>query len=104
MSHIVEIDLQDNLLYKWSELAVLTTSIPGLKSLQLHGNKFQLLTEDIVLHQLPPAPCFRNITILALNACNIKSWSSMVRMLCSLIQVEAKKKGVFIFNAHLSSF
>ena len=45
--HFKEIDLQDNLIYKWSEVANLTAQAPILTTLLLHGNKMQLLTADI---------------------------------------------------------
>ena len=73
--HFTEIDLQDNLLWKWSDLALLAIQIPGLQTLQLHGNKMQALTAQVV-DQLPIL-CFQNVKALALNSCNISSWSSI---------------------------
>ena len=73
--HFTEIDLQDNLLWRWSDLAGLAIQIPVLSTLQLHGNKMQNLTPE-VLERLPPLS-FQGIRVLALNACNISSWSSI---------------------------
>lgn len=73
--HFTDIDLQDNLLWQWSELACLATQVPGLRTLQLHGNKMQQLAPEIVA-LLPPL-CFQGLRVLALNACNISSWAAV---------------------------
>lgn len=73
--HFTDIDLQDNLLWKWSELASLAVQVPGLCTLQLHGNKMQPITEEVT-KGFPPLS-FHGIRVLALNACNIRSWASM---------------------------
>ena len=44
--HFIEVDLQDNLLSNWDEVATLCSHIPGLKSLQLHGNKIKNVPPD----------------------------------------------------------
>lgn len=80
--HFTEIDLQDNLLYKWSEIEKLTSQIPNLSTLLLHGNKFQTLSDEI--HASLPQTSFTNLRVLALNACNIHSWHE-VRLLESLM-------------------
>jgi hypothetical protein len=51
-SHLTEVDLQDNLLWQWSEVANLSKQMPGLRTLLLHGNRFQQLNIEIV-NQLP---------------------------------------------------
>lgn len=73
--HFTDIDLQDNLFWQWSEVSALAVQIPGLRTLQLHGNRMQSLTPE-VLAQLPPL-CFQGIRVLALNACNITSWAAV---------------------------
>ncbi len=75
VGHVVEIDLQDNLLHKWSELAVLTVRVPGLKTLLLHGNRMQAVTPSVTAAL--PNLCFEGLRTLALNACGITSWSSI---------------------------
>ena len=84
--HFTDIDLQDNLLWRWSDLASLAIQVPGLRTLQLHGNKMQSLTPD-VLDQLP-ALCFQGIRALALNACNISSWASIQSLESTLPLIE----------------
>jgi len=74
-SHFVDIDLQDNLLWKWSELASLAVQVPGMRTLQLHGNKMQNVSPEIIAEL--PSLCFRGLRVLALNACNISSWGSI---------------------------
>eukprot|EP01035_Chromulina_nebulosa_P017427 gene17427-22979_t len=51
--HFKSIDLQDNLVYKWSEIAFLCSQVPSLNSLFLHGNKFEPLN-SLVYNNLPP--------------------------------------------------
>eukprot|EP00605_Chrysophyceae_sp_TOSAG23-4_P002946 GSChrysophyteH1.ASY1.ANO1.3244.1 assembled CDS len=75
--HVVEVDLQDNLLYKWKDISTLMSSLPGLRKLQLHGNKMQPFTSAIS-ETLPTKPCFGNLSVLALNACGVTTWSSVL--------------------------
>lgn len=86
IGHVVEVDLQDNLLYKWSELAVLTVNVSGLKTLLLHGNRMQEITQAVA-DALPPL-CYSGLRTLALNACNIKSWASIQRLAPFLPNIE----------------
>lgn len=77
-SHLIEVDLQDNLLWEWSEISNLTVQMPGLRTLLLHGNMMQPLTTSITLSL--PTGCFKGLRVLALNNCCIKSWS-MIQLL-----------------------
>eukprot|EP01038_Epipyxis_sp_PR26KG_P017453 gene17453-24143_t len=72
-SHLIEIDLQDNLLWQWEEITLLAVQVPNLSSLLLHGNKMEALVPD----SLPKLASFPNLRVLALHSCNIKSWSSI---------------------------
>jgi hypothetical protein len=47
-AHLVEVDLQDNLLSEWTEIATLGRQLPDLSILMLHGNKFQKITESTI--------------------------------------------------------
>lgn len=86
IGHVIEVDLQDNLIYKWSELATLTACVPGLQTLLLHGNRMQDVTPQIAA-SLPPL-CYSNLRTLALNACSINSWASMHRLAQFLPAIE----------------
>lgn len=72
MSHIDDVDLQDNLLWQWDEVRSLCRQVTGLRSLQLHGNKMQPFVPSVCREW--PMDCFQNIRVLALNACGITSW------------------------------
>jgi len=74
--HLTEIDLQDNLIWKWREVANFCKFLPRLQSLQLHGNKMQAVTPAIVASLEPDV--FRNLHVLALNGCGIKSWDGFI--------------------------
>lgn len=50
--HFKEIDLQDNLLYQWTDLVSLCLQLKELRSILLHGNKFQPLT-TVILNMIP---------------------------------------------------
>jgi len=84
--HFTEIDLQDNLLWQWSEIASLAVQIPGLNTLLLHGNRMQELS-PLVTDSLPTL-CFRGIKVLALNACNISSWAGIQALESFLPSIE----------------
>ena len=77
--HFVEVDLQDNLLYKWNDVAFLTNEIEGLQTLLLHGNRMESLTSSILTDINTSYPsAFNSLRTLALNACKISSWSSIL--------------------------
>lgn len=46
--HLVEVDLQDNLLWKWREVFHLGSQLPVLRNLLLHGNKFEPVTPPLI--------------------------------------------------------
>jgi Leucine-rich repeat (LRR) protein len=73
--HLVEIDLQNNLLWRWEDVSVLGLEVPGLGVLLLHGNRLQPITETVVASLNPS--CFTRLRVLALNSCDIKSWGSV---------------------------
>ncbi len=79
---MVEIDLQDNLLWRWDEVIRLGVEVPALRALLLHGNKMEPLTCSVI--ERFPANCFANLQVLALNGCNIRSWQQ-VQMLEPLL-------------------
>lgn len=74
-AHIIEVDLQDNLIWDWMEVFSLVSQMPSLKSLLLHGNKF--LPLSLELSQTFPKGGLCNILRLALNNTGIKSWVSI---------------------------
>ena len=77
--HFVEVDLQDNLLYKWNDVAFLTNEIEGLQTLLLHGNRMENLTSSILTDINTSYPsAFNSLRTLALNGCKISSWSSIL--------------------------
>ncbi len=53
ISHVNEVDLQDNLLWKWNEVARIGQQIPGLKVLLLHNNRMEQMT-SAVASSFPP--------------------------------------------------
>ena len=85
-SHFVEVDLQDNLLWQWKELASLTSQMPLLETLLLHGNKMQPLS-SAVLSAVQPGS-FAKLRVLALNHCNVGSWASVMLLQPYLSAVE----------------
>ncbi len=48
ISHLVEVNLQNNLLWKWQDVSLLGAELPNLSVLLLHGNKFQSLNAETV--------------------------------------------------------
>jgi tubulin-specific chaperone E len=72
---VTEIDLQDNLLWEWKEIASLSKQLPQLSTILLHGNKMQQLSPSVMLNI--PSDSMRGLKVLALNSCNIKSWTSL---------------------------
>lgn len=77
-SHLVEIDLQDNLLSSWKEIGCLTSQLPSLTTLLLHGNHLEPFSEE-ALSSLPMG-CLDGLRVLALNGCHLTSWMEI----CSL--------------------
>ena len=75
-SQFKEIDLQENLIFEWIEIAHFSLYLPSLQSILLHGNKLQMITNEIALGL--PAGSFSNLKVLALNGCNIQSWVSFL--------------------------
>ena len=86
--HLIEIDLQDNLIYQWEELANLTGAIPGLRTVLLHGNKMQKVSSTVLSKLSLNATCFSGLRALALNACNIKSWAELQSLESFMPQLE----------------
>jgi hypothetical protein len=74
LSKYITVDLQDNLLWEWIEVAKLCVNMNSLQQLLLHGNHMQMITQDII--NILPSQCFSGLRVLALNGCKIKSWSS----------------------------
>ena len=86
MGHLSEIDLQDNLIWKWAEVARFSIHIPALTSMLLHGNKMQEVTPSVVEGLAPRS--FSSLRVLALNGCGIKSWQSFSLLLPFLSNIE----------------
>jgi tubulin-specific chaperone E len=78
VGHMVELDLQDNLISEWMEVARLVLQMPQLATLLLHGNKLQEFTATVA-QSLPPA-CFQSLKVVALNGCGLKSWKEVVSL------------------------
>jgi len=74
LSNYITVDLQDNLLYEWIEIATLCINMNSLQQLLLHGNHMQIITPSII--NILPLQCFSGLRVLALNGCKIQSWSS----------------------------
>jgi tubulin-specific chaperone E len=72
---VTEMDLQDNLLWEWKEIAILSKQLPQLSTILLHGNKMQQLSTSVM--STIPSDSMRGLKIVALNSCNIKSWTSL---------------------------
>lgn len=85
-SHMVEIDLQDNLLWCWDEIIKLGVEVPALRALLLHGNKMEALTSQVI--DKFPSTCFMNLQVLALNGCNLKSWAEIQTLEIFLPQLQ----------------
>lgn len=47
VGHLIEVDIQDNLLSDWAEVFRILDQTPLLESLLLHGNKLQEMTPEI---------------------------------------------------------
>lgn len=71
-SHLVELDLQDNLLSQWEEIHAVGLAMPGLTTLLLHGNKMLSLNSTLV-DLFNSSGSLRQLQVLALNNCNIQS-------------------------------
>lgn len=74
-AHFTEVDLQDNLLFKWSEVAKLTSQLPLLDTLLLQSNKLQQF--DTTVKSSLSKDCFGNLKVLALNSCNITAFATV---------------------------
>ena len=86
VGHFTEIDLQDNLLWQWSQVAKFANNLPCLQSMLLHGNKMQDITPQVVSSL--QMGCFDSLRVLALNGCNISSWGSFSLLLPYLDKLE----------------
>jgi hypothetical protein len=75
VGHMIEADLQDNLLWQWSEVAKLGENMPQLQHLLLHGNHLEPLTVEIA--STLPSGCFSHLQVLALNNCNLTKWAQL---------------------------
>lgn len=77
-SHLIEVDLQDNLLSQWVEVAKLVNQMPLLETILLHGNKMEQITPLIITNlSTNYTNAFSKLRVLALNYCHIQSWSSI---------------------------
>lgn len=47
IGHLLEVDIQDNLLSQWSEVFNILDQTPLLESMLLHGNKLQQFTPEV---------------------------------------------------------
>jgi len=85
--HLTEVDLQDNLLCQWSEVANFGLAMSALTTLLLHGNKLEPLTSSIA-ESLQSLQCFQCLQVLALNACKLSSWREVALLNTFLPQLE----------------
>jgi len=53
VGHLLEVDLQDNLLSRWAEVFNILDHTPLLESLLLHGNKLQQFTQETAITLKP---------------------------------------------------
>lgn len=69
--HLVEVDLQDNLFYRWDEIIQLASHLPALTNLLLQGNKIGNLTHEILAnHPLARYAYLSLEVILTEQVCN----------------------------------
>ena len=92
VGHILELDLQDNLISDWNEVGLLVQQLPKLENLQMHGNIMNEINRHVI-QSLPSAPssslsCFANLRTLALNACKISSWREILLLETTLPNIE----------------
>lgn len=82
VGHFTEIDLQDNLIWQWNQIAKFSKNLPYLQSMLLHGNKMEEITPRVIetLGGGGDIGCFHSLKVLALNGCNITSWRSEERV------------------------
>ena len=86
IGHMVEVDLQDNLIYEWKEVASLVGQMPLLSTLLLHGNAMEPFTPPVAASL--PAACFAPLRVLALNGCRMDSWMQVARLEAMLPNLE----------------
>lgn len=84
--NLIEIDLQNNLIFEWDFLFLLCKSFRNLKKVHLNNNKFEKLTPEIVQNIQTKLKNELNIshlpfTFLVLNNCNLKSWYELELLL-----------------------
>eukprot|EP00611_Tribonema_gayanum_P007865 TRINITY_DN172_c0_g1_i8.p1 TRINITY_DN172_c0_g1~~TRINITY_DN172_c0_g1_i8.p1 ORF type:complete len:350 (-),score=107.43 TRINITY_DN172_c0_g1_i8:3598-4647(-) len=75
--HLVSLDLKDNLLSDWQEVAAIGRSLPNLRILALAGNKMQPLPRPA-----PPllAGAFDQLEALVLSSAGLKSWRDVATL------------------------
>ena len=72
--HVTSVDMQDNLFSCWTDIADITSCLPHLETLMLHGNRIGDIDEDTVDSFREH---FQNVKLMALNLCGIHSWSTV---------------------------
>jgi tubulin-specific chaperone E len=84
-AHLVEVDLQGNLLWDWEEVACLARPMPRLEVLHLNGNLMLPLSGG-------PAPTLRDafpvLRTLVINSCDLRSWATVATLEACLPQLE----------------
>ena len=81
--HFRHVDVQNNLISSWLEVAKISAQIRNLESYYILGNRMEKLTEEVVA-KLPPS-CFAHIKTFCISKCSIDSWAS-VRLLEPLLR------------------
>eukprot|EP01041_Mallomonas_annulata_P001141 gene1141-2208_t len=74
-SHFTEVDLQENLIWSWKEVAKLVIQMPILDTLLLQSNRMQPLTLNVL--ESFPTHAFHNLRVLALNHCSLRSYTEI---------------------------
>jgi hypothetical protein len=80
--HLTCVDLQDNLLSRWTELFALGKNLPELTQLLLHGNRFEVPTPDALAGC--QASDLSKLRVLALNGCGLTSWDQVFTLTLTL--------------------
>lgn len=73
-AHLVEVDVQGNLLCDWDEVARLARQMPRLQVLHLNSNRM------LPLSRAPSSPSFSCLRTLILNSCGLTSWATVAHL------------------------
>lgn len=74
--HFQHVDIQNNLMSSWMEVARIAVQIPSLESYYILGNRMETVTPEVVV-SLPPG-CFAHIKTFCISKCRVPSWESVL--------------------------